>query len=94
MGKGDDVVEEVTFDQKSKTTGNLIINKTQYFQNIPVEVFNFQIGGYQVLFKYLKDRKGRKLKGNEQNAVEKIGAILHHTISQMQNIDEQTKSWI
>ena len=37
------------------------INKQQYFGNVPEEVWNFYIGGYQPAQKWLKDRKGRTL---------------------------------
>ena len=34
------------------------INKTQFFKPVPQAVWEFHIGGYQVLDKYLKSRKG------------------------------------
>ncbi len=37
------------------------INSTQCFKLVPAGVWEFHIGGYQVLDKYLKSRKGRKL---------------------------------
>ncbi len=37
------------------------INKTQYFGGVEQEVWDHQIGGYQVLDKWLKDRKKRIL---------------------------------
>ncbi|MFY9515517.1 MAG: type ISP restriction/modification enzyme, partial [Dysgonamonadaceae bacterium] len=37
----------------------IYINKNKYFDNISPEVWNYHIGGYQVLQKYLRDRKGR-----------------------------------
>ncbi|MCG3196742.1 MAG: N-6 DNA methylase [Candidatus Omnitrophica bacterium] len=39
----------------------LYINKRQHFAPVPPEVWNFQIGGYQVCEKWLKDRRERKL---------------------------------
>jgi len=41
--------------------GKVYINDTQYFDHVPLEVWNFYIGGYQPAQKWLKDRKGRKL---------------------------------
>jgi hypothetical protein len=35
------------------------INKEQHFEGVPPEVWNFDIGGYQVREKWLKDRRGR-----------------------------------
>jgi hypothetical protein len=37
------------------------INETQHFEGVEPEVWAYQIGGYQVLDKWLKDRKGRTL---------------------------------
>ncbi|GAB4549393.1 MAG: hypothetical protein OHK0023_13830 [Anaerolineae bacterium] len=37
------------------------INATQYFEGVPREVWAFQVGGYQVCEKWLKDRRGRVL---------------------------------
>ena len=56
--KGEHLVEKVSYDEK---TQHVSINKTQYFEGVPPEVWNFHIGGYQVCDKWLKDRKGRKL---------------------------------
>ena len=52
---------EVSKDLGGLTPGRVYINKTQYFEGIEPDVWEFQIGGYQVLHKWLKDRRGRKL---------------------------------
>ncbi len=39
----------------------MYINKTQYFGPVPPEVYEYQVGGYQVCDKWLKDRKERHL---------------------------------
>ena len=41
--------------------GKVYINSAQYFANVPREVWEFYIGGYQPAQKWLKDRKGRTL---------------------------------
>src|SRR3989339_1091270 len=56
QGKGDNRVEKLYYDHSQ-----LFINKDQYFEGIEPEVFEYQIGGYQVCEKWLKDRKDRKL---------------------------------
>ena len=38
--------------------GYVYINKTQYFEAVPAEVWEFRVGGYQVCEKWLKDRRG------------------------------------
>jgi predicted helicase len=72
----------------------LFINKTQYFDNVPENVYNFYIGGYQVLDKYLKDRKNRKIDLNEIDNVKAIVKAIAFTIKQMILIDKLTKGWI
>lgn len=51
-----DRVEQVSYDEAQ---GRIYINQDKYFEGINPEVWNYHIGGYQVLHKYLKDRKGR-----------------------------------
>ena len=64
------------------------INKTQFFKPVPQAVWDFHIGGYQVLDKYLKSRKGRALSLDEINHVGAIADSLAFTIEQMAKIDE------
>ncbi len=92
IGKGDNIVEKPNFVLE-KGKGKLYINKTQNFDNVPADVYNFFIGGYQVLDKYLKDRKGRSIL-MESEHVERIIKVLAFTIDQMKKIDNLTKSWI
>ena len=56
QGKGDNRVEKLRYED-----ARLFINKDQFFEDIELEVFEYQIGGYQVCEKWLKDRKDRKL---------------------------------
>lgn len=72
----------------------LFINKQQYFYPVTKQVYEFYIGGYQVLDKYLKDRKGRKLELTEITHIGNIVKVVGFTIQQMQNIDALTKNWI
>lgn len=52
-----------------------------------VHLSNFHIGGYQVLDKYLKSRKGRILCLDEVSQIERIAAALEATIASMAEID-------
>ncbi|HXZ04947.1 MAG TPA: type ISP restriction/modification enzyme, partial [Ktedonobacteraceae bacterium] len=63
------------------------INATQYFDSVPWEAWNFSIGGYQICKKWLKDRKGRVLSGNEIAQYLQIVAILVETVELMHEID-------
>jgi hypothetical protein len=51
-------------------------------------VWNFQIGGYQVCHKWLKDRKGRTLSADDIAHYHKIVVALSETIRLMAEIDE------
>ena len=66
----------------------LHVNADQYFAPVPPEVHEFRVGGYQVLDKYLKDRKGRALSLDEIETVERIVDVLALTIERMAEIDE------
>ena len=93
MGIGNYIVDKVLFLPEKKT-GKLWINKTQYFDNIPADVNEFYIGGYKVLEKYLKDRKGRELSLDEMDTIKHTAYSLAFTIGQMGIIDKITKPWI
>lgn len=83
-GKGDHEVEAVRYSENEKTVW---INKTQCFKPMPPNVWEFHIGGYPVLEKYLKSRKGRKLSLEEIDHVAAIASSLAFTIAQMAKID-------
>jgi hypothetical protein len=78
-------VEKVRYDSGQR---RLWINDTTFFAPVPEEVWDFHIGGYQVLEKYLKDRKGRELSLDEIEHVTRIANVLAFTIAQMARIDE------
>jgi predicted helicase len=64
------------------------INQDQYFEGIPSEVWEFQVGGYQVLHKWLKDRGGQVLSYEDINHYQNIAAALAETQAIMTTIDE------
>lgn len=84
-GKGDHTVEAVGYSAEQQA---ITINKTQFFKPVPQAVWEFHIGGYQVLDKYLKSRKGRALSLDEINHVSAIADSLAFTVEQMARIDE------
>src|SRR5947209_5499590 len=55
--EGNNVVEKVEYlaqnDQPAQ--GRVYINKAQYFEGVPSNVWDFHVGGYQVCHKWLKD---------------------------------------
>jgi predicted helicase len=64
------------------------INKEQYFDGIKVDIWQYQIGGYQVCEKWLKDRKERRLTLDEIKTYCKIVTSLSKTIELQNEIDE------
>lgn len=83
-GKGDRVVEKPRYADAENA---VFINNDQSFRPVPREVWEFHIGGYQVLDKYLKSRKGRTLSLDEINHVGAVADSLAFTIDQMGKID-------
>ena len=83
-GPGDHSVEAVSYVPADEA---IAINRNQSFKPVPLAVWEFHIGGYQVLDKYLKSRKGRQLSLDEINHVSAIADSLAFTIDQMARID-------
>jgi predicted helicase len=77
-----------TIDKILYQDDKIYINDNQYFGNISKEIWNFCIGGYQVLDKWLKSRKGNKLSNQEIEYFIKIVSILNETINLMSEIDK------
>ena len=68
--------------------GKVIINETQYFEDVPEVAWNFYIGGYQPAQKWLKDRKDRELQIDDIRHYMKIIVALTETDRLMKEIDK------
>jgi hypothetical protein len=68
--------------------GKVWINKDKYFLGVTPDVWEYQIGGYQVCHKYLKDRKRRIITSEERNTYAKIVKAIERTIEIQSEIDE------
>ncbi len=64
------------------------INPDQYFTPVSPALWEYQIGGYQVLEKWLKDRKERHLSHEDIRTYCRIVTAIHQTIEIQQQIDE------
>ncbi|MCJ7667332.1 MAG: N-6 DNA methylase, partial [Anaerolineae bacterium] len=96
--RGPDIVENVRYAEPHKEKGKDIpgrvyINKEQFFEGVEPEVWNFHIGGYQVLQKWLKDRRGRTLSIDDSEHYQKIVVALKETMRLMEEIDGLIPSW-
>ena len=58
------------------------------FHGVPQGVWDFHIGGYQVCYKWLKDRKGRRLSDEDVAHYQRIVVALNETVRVMAEIDE------
>jgi len=85
----DNIVEKVRYTEPGQGAdeGRVWINKTQHFEGVPPEVWEFHIGGYQVCEKWLKDRKGRELTYDDISHYQSIVSALSETIRLMAEID-------
>ncbi len=82
-GSGENRVDAVKYDE---TEERIYINKEKYFDDITPELWNYHIGGYQVLNKYLKDRKGRML--DDPRYYSRIVTAIYHTIEIQKELDK------
>jgi len=85
VSKNDEPVDLTVYDPRNQ---RIYANKNLFFSPVPKDVWNFQIGGYQVLDRYLKYRKGRNLTLDEKENIINIVKVLRFTIDQMIKIDE------
>ena len=81
-GEGDGVIEKARY-----LDGRVWINPTQYFTNVPLEVWEYEIGAYQVCEKWLKDRKDKELGRAELQQYRAILVAIAETLAVMTEID-------
>ena len=82
---GSNIMAKVSYDEGNQ---RVFISKEQYFEGISKEVWDYRIGAYQVMQKYLKDRKGRKLSLDEINHYMKVAKVIRLTIQLQEKIDD------
>jgi|GEM_PF-1695481 hypothetical protein len=82
-GEQNFVVEKVSYNQP---TQRLYFNKTCYFTGVSPAVWEFKIGGYQVLDKYLKSRKDANISGDLKH-IQNIIKVLEYSVKKMSEVD-------
>jgi predicted helicase len=80
--QGTNIVENANYEN-----GKVHINKEQFFDDVPERAWNFYVGGYLVLEKWLKSRKKRQLSSGEIEQFVQIVEIINQTLECMKEID-------
>ena len=57
-------------------------------RNVPIEVWDYEVGAYQVCEKWLKDRRGSALSRDEVRQYRNILVAVAETLRLMEAIDE------
>jgi len=83
VGKANHVIETINYSEEK-----IHINPNLYFYPVKPEVWDFYIGGYKVLEKWLKSRKDRELSYREIEHFIKVCNVITETIILMDIIDE------
>ncbi len=83
-------MEKVRHDEKKQ---RVYINKTQFFAGVPKDDWDFFIGGYQVLDKWLKSRMNRVLSAEEVKHYQRLVAVIQKTRQLMKKVDEAIGKW-
>ena len=86
---GEAVVSQVRY-----ANGSVWINPTQHFTDVPVDVWNYEVGAHQVCEKWLKDRKGSVLGYNEVRQYRNILIAVAETLRLMEAIDEIVEEFL
>ena len=81
-GEGDGVVGRVRY-----VDGQAWINPTQYFTDVPVAVWEYEIGSYRVCEKWLRDRRGEVLHHEDVRQYRAILVAVAETLGVMEAID-------
>jgi predicted helicase len=92
---GDNKVDQVRYTEPGidGTAGRVWINRIQYFEGVPPEVWSYHIGGYQIAQKWLKDRKGRQLTYDDLTHYQRIISALAKTLRIQDEIDRVIGKW-
>ena len=81
-GEGDGVIAKVRYED-----GKIWINPTQHFTDVPPDVWEYEIGAYQVCEKWLRDRKGEALRREDLQQYRAILVAVAETLAVMGEID-------
>ncbi len=84
QGRGDNRVEKPEYEAREK---RVYINAEQYFEDVGKDAWEYMIGGYRVLEKWLKDRKGREMTTDDIRHYCRVATAVEKTIGIQKEID-------
>ena len=77
---------KISYSKYNEEEKRLYINEKQYFENVKKEVYNYSIGGYKPIEKYIKAREILNLK--DISHLIKVIAVIERTIYLQEEIDK------
>jgi len=84
VGSMKTIVDKVSYSDETVWIDK---QRTAGFRGVPESVWTFQIGGFQVCEKWLKDRRERALSKHDVEEYQNILAVLHQTEQLMRELD-------
>ncbi|MDT8781955.1 MAG: hypothetical protein IAX22_04835 [Candidatus Bathyarchaeota archaeon] len=81
---GSDMVNLISFDSNKAIVK---INETQFFTKINQDIWDFEVGGYRICEKWLKNRLGRTLESDDQAFFMKLVGSIKETLNLQKEID-------
>ncbi len=88
-GEGEGVVSRIRY-----VDGGVWINPTQHFTAVPIDVWEYEVGAYQVCEKWLKDKRGLALSYDEVRQYRSILVAVAETLRLMEEIDEIVEEFL
>ncbi len=89
---GDNLVKYVRAEQTDDGKYRIHINTRQYFDGMTDRVWKYQLGGYQICYKWLQWRLGRQLSYVDLQRFEQLVAALDRTCELVVSVDQAIES--
>jgi hypothetical protein len=83
---GDDQVEP-GYPQYNPTEGRVHINPTQYFEGVTQAMWDYKVGSYNPLEKWLKDRRNRALTADERHHYETFATAIGKALEEVPQVE-------
>jgi predicted helicase len=79
---------EAKYPIYDNSTGRIRINPEQYFEGINEPTWEYQLGGRQILFEWLKERRRKELTYDDKNTFQRIAVSIVNLINISEKIDQ------